>query len=169
MAAINEPEGSKEIPFDIEINLTEWTKLYNKEINEGNMTITANNFKNILEKFHPELLKNECAVERIILGLIGLNLHTDQNNVIDFESSVKLLEKYIDIMQELFPTYNDNNHQEKKGINVFIKNMFNITAPNFFKNLIFNGGSKINEGIIDIKDNKSLSQNYLSVNYYAVC
>lgn len=116
VAAINEPEESKEIPFDIEINLTEWTKLYNKEINEGNMTITAINFKNILEKFLPELLKNECAVERIILGLIGLNLQTDQNNVIDFESSAKLLEKYIDIMQELFPTYNDNNHQEKKEL-----------------------------------------------------
>ena len=116
MVAINEPEESKEIPFDIEINLTEWTKLYNKEIKEGNMTITAITFKNILEKFHPELLKNECAVEGIILGLIGLNLHTDQNNVIDFESSAKLLEKYIDIMQELFPTYNDNNHQEKKEL-----------------------------------------------------
>ena len=38
--------------------------------------------------------------------------------------------------------------------------MFNITVPNFFKNLIFNGGPKINEGIIDIKDIETLESKY---------
>jgi very-short-patch-repair endonuclease len=164
VTAINQQKETKEIPLDIEMNLIEWTKLYNNEINKENMNITTTNFKNILEKFHPDLLKNECALERIILSLIGLNLHRDQNNVIDFKSSAKLLEKYINIMQELFPSYNSN--QEKNGINIFLKNMFNITAPNFFKNLIFNGGPKINEGIIDIKDIKILESNIDCFNKY---
>jgi hypothetical protein len=132
------------------------------------LTITANNFKNILEKLHPGILKNECALESMILGLVGLNLKVDQNNLIDFESSVKLLEKYIDIMQELFPSYNNNNNNNNQanGINVFLKNMFNITAPNFFKNIIFNGGPKINENVIDIKDIETLESNIDCFNKY---
>ena len=165
VTAIKEPKESKEIPFDIQEKLTEWTKFYNDKINKENLTITANNFENILEKLHPGLLKNECALESIILGLIGLNLKVDQNNLIDFESSVKLLEKYIDIIQELFPSYNNNNNQAN-GINVFLKNMFNITAPNFFKNIIFNGGPKINENVIDIKDIETLESNIDCFNKY---
>jgi hypothetical protein len=30
--------------------------------------------------------------------------------------------------------------------------MYNISAPGFFKNLIFNGGPKINPGIVSIND-----------------
>ena len=168
VTAIKEPEESKEIPFDIQEKLTEWTKFYNDKISKENLTITANNFKNILEKLHPGLLKNECALESIILGLIGLNLKVDQNNLIDFESSVKLLEKYIYIIQELFPFYsnNNNNNNQANGINVFLKNMFNITAPNFFKNIIFNGGPKINENVIDIKDIETLESNIDCFNKY---
>ncbi|HVP81833.1 MAG TPA: DUF559 domain-containing protein [Nitrososphaeraceae archaeon] len=170
VTAIKEPEESKEIPFDIQEKLTGWTKFYNDKISEETLTITANNFKNILEKLHPSLLKYECALESIILGLIGLNLKVDQNNLIDFESSVKLLEKYIDIMQELFPSYsnnnNNNNNNQANGINVFLKNMFNITAPNFFKNIIFHGGPKINENVIDIKDIETLESNIDSFNKY---
>lgn len=36
--------------------------------------------------------------------------------------------------------------------------MFNITAPNFFKNLIFNGGPKINENVVHIKNIEYLNQ-----------
>jgi very-short-patch-repair endonuclease len=165
VTVIKESEESKEIPFDIREKLTDWTKFYNDKINKETLTITANNFKNILEKLHPGILKNECALESIILGLIGLNLKVDQNNLIDFESSVKLLEKYIHIMKELFPSYNNNNNQAN-GINVFLKNMFNITAPNFFKNLIFNGGPKINENVIDIKDIETLESNIDCFNKY---
>ena len=167
VTAITEPEESKEIPIDIQEKLTDWTKFYNDKINKENLTITANNFENILEKLHPDLLKNECALESIILGLIGLNLNVKQNNVIDFEASVKLLEKYIDIMQELIPSYSNNNKNDQaNGINVFLKNMFNITAPNFFKNLIFNGGPKINENVIDIKDIETLESNIDCFNKY---
>ena len=162
VTAIKEPEEYKEIPFDIEKNLTDWTKFYNDKINKENLTITITNFKNILEKLHPDLLKNECALESMILGLMGLNLHTSQNNVIDFESSANLLQKYIGIIQELFPFYKKN--QEKNGINIFLKNMLNITAPNFFKNLIFNGGPKIKENIVEIKDIETLELNIDSFN-----
>lgn len=92
----------KKIPVDIQEKLTDWTKFYNEKMNKENLTLTTTNFKNIMEKFHPDLLKNECALENIILNLIGLNLKVDQNNIIDFELSVKLLEKYIDIMKNFF-------------------------------------------------------------------
>jgi very-short-patch-repair endonuclease len=166
VTAIKEPEESKEIPIDIQERLTDWTKFYNDKIKTENWTITANNFEKILTNLHPDLLKNECALESIILGLIGLNLNVKQNNVIDFEASAKLLEKYIDIMQELVPSYSTNNNNKANGINVFLKNMFNITAPNFFKNLIFNGGPKINENIIDIKDIETLESNIDCFNKY---
>ena len=110
-------------------------------------------------------MNNERALESIILGLLGLNLNVKQNNVIDFEASVNLLEMYIGIMKELFPSYRNNNNQAN-GINVFLKNMFNITAPNFFKNLIFNGGPKINENVIDIKDIETLESNIDCFNKY---
>ena len=165
VTAIKEPEEYKEIPFDIQEKLTEWTKFYNDKINRENLTITVNNFKNVLETLHPDLLNNECALESIILGLLGLNFNVKQNNVIDFEASVKLLKKYIGIMKELFPSYRNNNNQAN-GINVFLKNMFNITAPNFFKNLIFNGGPKINENVIDIKDIETLESNIDCFNKY---
>ena len=106
VTAIKEPEESKEIPIDIQEKLTDWTKFYNDKINKENLTITANNFENILEKLHPDLLKNECALESIILGLLGLNLNVKQNNVIDFEASVKLLERsgcnFSNIFSKLF-------------------------------------------------------------------
>ena len=66
VTSIKEPEESKEIPFDIQEKLTEWTKFYNEKINKENLTITANNFENILEKLRPGLLKNECVLESII-------------------------------------------------------------------------------------------------------
>jgi very-short-patch-repair endonuclease len=165
VTAINKPEEFKEIPINIQEKLKDWTKYYNDKISKGKLTITANNFKNVLETLHPDLLNNECALESIILGLLGLNLNVKQNNVIDFEASVKLLEKYIGIMKELFPSYSNNNNQAN-GINVFLKNMFNITAPNFFKNLIFNGGPKINENVIDIKDIETLESNIDCFNKY---
>jgi very-short-patch-repair endonuclease len=155
VTAIKEPEESKEITESK--SLIKWTKLYNENINEGNKTITLTNFKNVLEKLNPELLKNECTLDQIILNLIGLNLHIDQNNVIDFESSAKLLETHVGIMKELFPTSSRN--KEKNGSEVFLKNMFNISAPNFFKNLIFNGGPRIKRHMISIKDVETLESN----------
>ena len=155
VTAINKTKEAKEI---IEIkSLIKWTKLYNEKINEGNKTITLTNFKNVLEKLNPELLNNECTLDKIILNLIGLHFHIDHNNIIDFESSAKLLETYVSIMKELFPTYSSN--QEKNDSEVFLKNMFNISAPNFFKNLIFNGGPRIKRHIISINDVETLESN----------
>ena len=54
VTAINKPEESKEIPINIREKLTDWTKFYNDKINRENLTITANNFKNVLETLHPE-------------------------------------------------------------------------------------------------------------------
>jgi hypothetical protein len=35
--------------------------------------------------------------------------------------------------------------------------MYNITAPGFFKNLIFKGGPNLNPGVISIKDKVTLN------------
>jgi hypothetical protein len=62
-------------------------------------------------------------------------------------------------MKDLFPTY--SSHQEKNDNEIFLKNMFNISAPNFFKNLIFNGGPIIKRHIISIKDVETFESNIL--------
>ena len=36
-------------------------------------------------------------------------------------------------------------------VDIHIKNMFNASAPGFFKNLIFKGGPNDNGGIVSIK------------------
>jgi hypothetical protein len=48
----------------------------------------------------------------------------------------------------------DTSGSQVSGI--YLKNSFNITAPNFIKNLVFEGGSKINPGIVSIKDSTTL-------------
>jgi len=67
----------------------------------------------------------------MILGLIGLNLKANQNNIIDFDSSTKILERYSIILGQLFPNFYDDNNkdQETNSIMTCLKNMSNITAP----------------------------------------
>jgi hypothetical protein len=47
--------------------------------------------------------------------------------------------------------------QEASMVDVHIKNMYNMSAPGFFKNLIFNGGPNINPGIVSIESEDSLN------------
>ncbi len=42
-------------------------------------------------------------------------------------------------------------------ISIHLKNQFNKTAANFFKNLIFKGGLHIRKGLVFIKDKDSLN------------
>ena len=49
-------------------------------------------------------------------------------------------------------------------VDVHIKNMYNMSAPGFFKNLIFNGGPNINPGIVSIENENSLNYHINSFN-----
>jgi hypothetical protein len=62
---------------------------------------------------------------------------------------MKLFEPCIDILSVLF---------EKEGsmTALHLKNMYNITASGFLKNLIFKGGPKLNPGIVSIRDKATL-------------
>ena len=47
---------------------------------------------------------------------------------------------------------------------IYLKNAFNITAPNFIKNLVFIGGPRAKPGVISIKDADALECNIDSFN-----
>jgi hypothetical protein len=51
-------------------------------------------------------------------------------------------------------------------IAIHLKNIFNESAPGFFKNLIFKGGPNIDTGIVSIKDKESLTFHIDNFNKY---
>ena len=86
---------------------------------------------------------NQCAMERLILQLLGLNLRKRDGGTIDFEYHSMLFSKAMEIISDLFGSKISSTH---------LQNSFNITAPNFIKNLVFEGGPKINPRIVSIDD-----------------
>ena len=82
--------------------------------------------------------------------LVGLNLHKREDGSLDFEYTLNFLKKCIEILRGLFS-------QEASTVDVHINNMYNISAPGFFKNLIFNGGPNINPGVVSIESEDSLN------------
>ena len=126
-----------------------WALEFNKELDVEKWT--ANHFKESLKRFHPGLVSNQCAMERLILLLLGLNLRKMQDGIsLDFEYSSNLLKKGIEILRGIF------GEEEGDAAAIHIRNMYNISAPGFFKNLIFNGGPNIRPGVISIKDKFTL-------------
>src|SRR6187200_705922 len=83
---------------------------------------------------------------KIHFAVLGLNLHKREDGSLDFEYSLNFLKKSIEILRGLF------GEEEGNMAAIHLKNMYNISAPGFFKNLIFNGGPNINPGIVSIKD-----------------
>jgi very-short-patch-repair endonuclease len=74
------------IPKDIDEKLQFWALEFNKELNDEKWT--AEYFKESLKRFHPGLVSNQCAIERLILLLLGLNLRQGQDGgSLDFEYS----------------------------------------------------------------------------------
>jgi hypothetical protein len=99
----------------------------------------------------------------------SLNLRkTQDDSSLDFEYSSNFLKKGIEIIKGIF------GEEEGNTAAIHLKNMYNITAPGFFKNLIFKGGPNLNPGVISIEDrftldsminnfNKNLSRTGISV------
>jgi hypothetical protein len=85
------------------------------------------------------------------LLLLGLNLRKREDGRLDFEYSLTFLKKSIEILRGLF------GEEEGNMAAIHLKNMYNISALGFFKNLIFNGGTNINKGIVSIKDEAVLN------------
>jgi hypothetical protein len=100
-------------------------------------------------------------MERLILLLLGLNLRkTQDGNSLDFEYSSNLLKKGIEILRGIF------GEEEGNAAAIHLKNMYNISAPGFFKNLIFRGGPNLNPGVISIKDKHTLDSTIDNFNKY---
>ena len=172
------------IPKHIGKNLDYWAASFNLTLREKpeDEGWTAEFFKQVLLEYDAQLVANQCAMERLILLLLGLNLRRrrreeENDDMLDWEYSAALLEKGIDIVQTLFRSKAEEGvggkgggeeeeeaereekeaeeeEEDKTGTmtGIHLKNMFNISAPGFFKNLIFQGGPNINLGIVKIKD-----------------
>jgi very-short-patch-repair endonuclease len=147
------------VPKDIGENLQLWALEFSKELDDEKWL--ADYFKESLKRFHSGLVSNQCAMERLILLLLGLNLRkTQDGNSLDFEYSSNLLKKGIEILRGIF------GEEEGNAAAIHLKNMYNISAPGFFKNLIFRGGPNLNPGVISIMDKCTLDSIIDNFNKY---
>lgn len=158
---ITELEKPSEIkPIPTEFKLDDWVIQLNEELDDDIEKWSIDFIKESFSRLHHELVKNQCAMEKLILLLHGLKLRKrEEDNHLDFGYSLKFFEKSLNLLKELFPE-NDNMTV------IHLKNMFNESSPGFFKNLIFHGGPNINPGIIAIKDKDSLNFHIDSFNKY---
>ena len=158
---IYNPSRPEPLPEDLERLIPAWTIALHSKLTFENWT--AHYFKQILSIYDSRLVTNQCAMERMILYLLGLNILGRQDagknhvgNMIDFEYFYRLFDRAMAIVSELF---------EDQVVAIYLKNSFNITAPNFIKNLVFNGGPRAKPGIISIKDADTLESNIDSFNH----
>ena len=155
---LKKPLEIEPIPKHIQFNLAIWATEFNKKLNDESWSVEF--FRESLSQYHPELSKNQCAMEKLILVLHGLNLRkTSDGSDLDFEYSLKFFKKSLNLLNELFP---ENGNMAI----IHLKNIFNESAPGFFKNLIFKGGPNINTGLVSIKDKDSLNFHIDNFNKY---
>ncbi|MFL6369183.1 MAG: endonuclease domain-containing protein [Nitrososphaeraceae archaeon] len=155
---LEEPFHFEPIPKEItNDNLRLWALLFNKDLMTNESTWSVDYFKQSLTQRHAKLVTNQCAMEKFILLLLGLNLHKREDGNLDFKYFLNFLKKSIDILRRLFS-------QEASTVDIHLKNMYNISVPGFFKNLIFNGGPNINPGIVSIENEDSLNYHIDSFN-----
>lgn len=148
---MEKPSHYETIPKEITNDtLRVWALSFNKELIINETTWSVEYFRQSLTRLHPKLVTNQCAVEKFILLLLGLNLHKKEDGILDFEYTLSFLKRTIEILKDLFS-------KEANTVDIHLKNMYNISAPGFFKNLIFNGGPNINPGIVSIENEGSLN------------
>ena len=154
---IRKPIGYDTVPEEMRVNIASWAISLNEQLGEESRTATG--FRIALAKFHPEFATNQSAMERLMLLLLGLNLEADVTGMLNFDKMAWLFNRSILILQELFG-------EQGKMASIHLKNMFNISAPGFFKNLVFIGGPRIKPGIISIRDVSSLKCHIDRFNHY---
>ena len=135
------------IPDYIQDNISQWAIAFNHSLKEDSWS--ADYFNHHLPDYDSILVKNQSALERFMLLLLGLNLKTGEDGILDFEYSANIFGKGIHIVRNIF-----GEQGETAGIH--LKNMFNVSAPGFFKNLVFFGGPNINPRLVSINSLKSL-------------
>ena len=60
---LKKPSVIKPIPKDIQFNLDMWVSAFNKNLRDENWSVKF--FRESLSQYHPELIKNLCAMEKI--------------------------------------------------------------------------------------------------------
>ena len=131
------------IPKYEQDKISQWAVEFNHSLKEE--LWTADYFKIHLPDYDSILVQNQSALERFMLLLLGLNLKTGDDGALDFEYSAQVFGKGIEIIREIFS-------EQGATANIHLKNMFNVSAPGFFKNLVFYGGPNINPGIVSINN-----------------
>jgi hypothetical protein len=111
-------------------------------------------FRKYVSEIDQNFLTNPCYTERLILLLLGLGLTKKINGQVDFKNFLDIFMKGINIMCKIY------GDQAKP----YLINSFSITAANFMKNLIFQGGPKIKRGLVDITNTESLEENISEFN-----
>jgi very-short-patch-repair endonuclease len=131
------------IPKYEQDKISQWAVEFNHSLKEE--LWTADYFKIHLPDYDSILVQNQSALERFMLLLLGLNLKTGDDGALDFEYSAQVFGKGIEIIREIFG-------EQGATASIHLKNMFNVSAPGFFKNLVFYGGPNINPGIVSINN-----------------
>ena len=131
------------IPKYVQDKISQWAVEFNRSLKEE--LWTADYFKLHLPDYDSILVQNQSALERFMLLLLGLNLKTGDDGALDFEYSAQVFGKGIEIIREIFG-------EQGAMASIHLKNMFNVSAPGFFKNLVFYGGPNINPGIVSINN-----------------
>lgn len=131
------------IPKYVQDKMSQWAVEFNRSLKEE--LWTADWFKLHLPDYDSILVQNQSALERFMLLLLGLNLKTDDDGALDFEYSAQVFGNGIEIIREIFG-------EQGATASIHLKNMFNVSAPGFFKNLVFYGGPNINPGIVSVNN-----------------
>ena len=131
------------IPKYVQDKISQWAVEFNRSLKEE--LWTADYFRLHLPDYDSILVLNQSALERFMLLLLGLNLKTGDDGALDFEYSAQVFGKGIEIIREIFG-------EQGATASIHLKNMFNVSAPGFFKNLVFYGGPNINPGIVSINN-----------------
>lgn len=131
------------IPKYVQDKISQWAIEFNRSLKEE--LWTADYFRLHLPEYDSVLVRNQSALERFMLLLLGLNLKTGDYGALDFKYSARVFGKGIEIIREIFG-------EQGATASIHLKNMFNVSAPGFFKNLIFYGGPNINPGIVSVNN-----------------
>lgn len=131
------------IPKSVQDKISQWAIEFNRSLKEE--LWTADYFRLHLPEYDSVLVRNQSALERFMLLLLGLNLKTGDYGALDFKYSAQVFGKGIEIIREIFG-------EQGATASIHLKNMFNVSAPGFFKNLVFYGGPNINPGIVSVNN-----------------
>lgn len=131
------------IPRCVQDKISQWAIEFNRSLKEE--LWTADYFRLHLPEYDSVLVRNQSALERFMLLLLGLNLKTGDYGALDFKYSAQVFGKGIEIIREIFG-------EQGATASIHLKNMFNVSAPGFFKNLVFYGGPNINPGIVSVNN-----------------